>query len=434
MSLKLEGTTSKTGKYRRSTSYDISFPTMPSLTKKPNEATLIQKSGNHDVLVLTYSSTSELWFENIPTGLPIRFSWTQSGVTNNWHGYVSSISKVVASREEKTMELHCVGSSFPLKQRANRVFTDKTVTEVIEILAKENGMTFIGDAHERKFPQLTMAGHSYWEWIQEQAQRIGYVAFVDSSTLYFRKLGNVLQQRSTSVPILSMQELGGTYGTGFLSRTLEYFKVLKGDYIEDGSQLRSQKMVAGVNPITAEMHTSSGSPQDSQARLRTSRVRPLFSEYRSDQVILNDRDSKAAAELLSFASAYNIPAKVHAQGDSRLHPYFPVIIQGTGKQTDGYWLVREVVHTFKKQGSYMVDMTIVTDGIGQSENTFLRESDWDKVNKVNISEMLSQSSLSNTTPDNSEPQIRKVNPTILPSEEGFAGSPALWTRTAFRSM
>lgn len=216
MSLKLEGTHSKTGKYRRSTVYDISFPTMPSLTKKPNEVNLIQKCGHHDVLVLTYSSTSELWFENIPTGLPIRFSWTQNGLNQLWYGYVSSVSKVVASREEKTMELHCVGSSFPLKERANRVFTDKTVSEVVEIIAKENSMSFIGDMHERRFPQLTIAGHSYWEWIQEQAQRIGYVAFVDSSTIYFRKLGSVLQQRATSVPVLSMQELGEPTGQAFL--------------------------------------------------------------------------------------------------------------------------------------------------------------------------------------------------------------------------
>lgn len=434
MSLRLEGTHSKTGKYRRSTAYDISFPTMPSFTKKPNEASLIQKCGNHDVLVLTYSTTSELWFESIPTGLPVRFTWTQNGISKNWYGYVSSISKVVASREEKTMELHCIGSSFPLKERANRVFTDKSIPEVVERLAMENGMSFVGDSHERRFPQLTIAGHSYWEWIQEQAHRIGYVAYVDSSTIYFRKLERVIQHRSTSVPILSMQELGGTYGTGLLSRTLEYFKVMKGDYIEDGSPLRTQKLVAGINPITAEIHSASGSPQTANTRLRDSRVRPLFSEYRSDQVITNDKDGKAAAELLSFASAYNIPAKVRGQGDPRLHPYFPVIIQGTGKQTDGYWLVREITHTFQKQGTYMVDMIIVTDGVGPSENTFLRESDWDKVNRVNISEMLSQSSISSTTPDNSEPQIRKVTPTILPSQEGFAGSPALWTRTAFRSV
>jgi hypothetical protein len=150
-------------------------------------------------------------------------------------------------------------------------------------------------------------------------------------------------------------------------------------------------------------------------------------------VVQNTRDGKFSAEMLSFAAAYNIPAKVHAQGDPRLSPYFPVIIQGTGKQTDGYWLVREVTHTFKKQGEYLVDMVIVTDGIGQSENTFLRESDWDTVNTVNISEMLSYSSLSNTTPDNSEPQISKVSATILPSQQGFAESPALWTRTSFRS-
>jgi tRNA A37 threonylcarbamoyltransferase TsaD len=35
------------------------------------------------------------------------------------------------------MKIHCVGASYPLKQRATRVFYNSSVPEAVEVIAKE---------------------------------------------------------------------------------------------------------------------------------------------------------------------------------------------------------------------------------------------------------------------------------------------------------
>ena len=414
-------------KNRRGTTFRITFPTMPSLTREPRRVDLHQSQYHHDVLIISFMTTGLNWFEDIPTGLPVRFSWTQIGITKDWYGYVSFVSRTNASQQkEQTMEVHCVGSSFPLKGRANRVFTNSTIPEAAATIARELNLSFIGDSHPRRFPQLTMAGHSYWEWLAEQAKRIGFVLRVDGSNLYFRQLDKHVDSKITNVPVLYAGDTPSLYKNNFIEKTLDKFVVLRGDYIESGDNMRTEKVAGGVDINTSEAFSSSNTPTNVGDNLRTNLSDVLFSEYRSDQVNTVMSDADLVSEGASHLARLSMPAKVHAQGDPRMEPHAPVYVMGTSELTDGYWLIKDIVHTFKKYDDYIATMTIVTDGTGVNKVGAFRGRQSPTMSTVNINSLIEQSSGVNTLNTRSNTSLSQLSPSIIPSQQGFKRSPALW--------
>ena len=123
-----------TSKYRRGTTYSVSFPTVPSLTTLPRRVELIQESYRHDILIMEFSKTSDKWFALMKTGVPVKFSWTQGLISNTWVGYVSFTKKTVAGQIEEIMEVHCVGTTFALKDSATKVFRNKTIPQMVDEL------------------------------------------------------------------------------------------------------------------------------------------------------------------------------------------------------------------------------------------------------------------------------------------------------------
>ena len=414
-------------KNRRGTSFRITFPTMPSLNKEPRRVDLHQAQYQHDVLIISFKTTGFNWFEDIPTGLPVQFSWTQVGVTKDWYGYVAFVSRTNASQQiEQTMEVHCVGSSFPLKERANRVFTNSTIPEAAATIAREFNLNFIGDSHPRRFPQIMMAGHSYWEWLAEQAKRIGFVLRVDGSNLYFQQIDKYVDSKITSAPVLFSGDTPSLYKNSFLERTLDKFVVLRGDYIESGESLRTEKVTGGVDLDTSETFSSKKTPNNVGTDFRTKLSDVLFSEYRSDQVMSTISDAELMSEGAAQLARLSMPAKVHAQGDPRMAPHSPVYVMGTNELTDGFWLIKDIVHTFKKYDDYIATMTIVTDGTGKNKVGAFRGRQSPTISTVNINSLIEQSNGVSTLNTRYTTGLAQLSPAIIPSEQGFKRSPALW--------
>jgi phage protein D len=423
MSTNLSHLNNPKSKPRRVTKFKLSFPTIPSLLKEPRKVDLYEKQGNHDVLVVTFTTTGQTWFDTVQTGVPVQFHWNQGSLERTWYGYVSSISKTVApSQRERLMEVHCIGSSFPLKERATKTFTDVTVSEVAAIIAQENGLGFVGDKDSRKFPQLVIAGHSYWEWLQEQAKRIGFAMFVSENTLYFRNFDSIINQNVTSIPTLYSDNSSSTYRGQYLDRTLDEFEVMKSEYAENSDHLRTEKNLSGVNPLTGEMVSSVSSPGDSGDKLRSNVSDVLFSEYRTDQVVLSNKDAESASKGAASMARFNLPARVKCAGDPRFRPYYPVRVLGTGNLTDGYWVIKEAHHIFQKFGDYNVTMKIVTDGTGANNVTNFRGNENRDVSTVNIPERLAfpMHQL------NKDIKLVTSAPGFLPGKQGFKRTPALW--------
>lgn len=415
---------------RRVTSYQVSFPTLPSLFSvipQPAEITIVQKERAHDVVVLTWFRTNSQALANLKTGVPVYFEWTKGAVKNSWHGYVSFVSAEMSSANKKVMEVHCVGASFPAKKQEMRVFKNKTIPQVAETLAKELGFNFKGEPNPRVFKQLTISGQSYWEWMSEQARRIGYVMYVEGLDLIFKPIDKVIDYASTEAPVLAyfapMVPTDGLYE----DKTLDYFKVLNGEYVE-GMELRNTKTVAGVNPVTGKEFSSSKTPARTGKAVRKNVNDTFFTEQQTSQVVHDSTSARVAAEGAAHLARFTTPAVVKCQGDPRIRPYKPVYVTGVDKEVDGFWIPLSVRHVMKITGEYNIEMKVATDGVGPTVSSSTRNASTANLGTVNLQAALNNGGRNPSVVKKSDIKLKLRTVLVTERNQGYNRTPTSWTK------
>jgi phage protein D len=418
-------------KYRRGTATNVQFPSLPSLTTQPAMIDLYQKQYQHDILTLEYRSESPLWIDTLKTGTPVSFTWRQETVVKNWIGYVSSIQKVNAPQRTNIMQVVCVGATFPMKQRVTRIFENKTIPQVVQLIAEGFGFSVLTDSHPQVFDQLAITGNSYWEWINEQAKRIGYGVIVDGMNFVFRPLDKLINMTFSNAPVMSLGNAGAPFNTQYLDRTLDQFKIILGDNVEASSNWRAVKNVGGVDPETSELFLSKSSPAEGSDPLRETVSPVLFDEFRTDRVI-NSRVASDQAALAAAAMArFGIPATIMGQGDPRIRPFGVIYVAGTGVTTDGYWMVTEARHKFHKIGDYMIDLSVSTDGVGDAVvETPFRTRSVDGAGTVNLNEASISGQISSLSFEFSDVALKDYTPINSESLQGYLTSPKRWKSEA----
>jgi hypothetical protein len=293
------------------------------------------------------------------------------------------------------MKVYCVGSSFVLKQRKTKTYKDKTIPEIAASIAKENNLKFVGENHSRRFSQLVISGHTQWEWLHEQANRIGYVMYVQGTNLVFRPIDKIIDETSSDAPVFQMWDSTIPKQSAHPDRTLDHFKVMVGENIEGYGPDRASKQIGGVNPVTGESFTAKRSPSETGSGIRELLSDTLFNDFNSDQVANSKLDAKNAAESSAHLARFNIPAKILGQGDPRVSPYKLIYVEGSGNQTDGFWVVNEVTHRLFFSGIYSLEMLVLTDGTQKNKKNPKRSSDKQVIGFINVNQLMAtQSSFS----------------------------------------
>lgn len=413
-------------KFRRGTSFSVRFPTLPSLTAQPRRVDLYEEQWAHDLLKMEFSAESPLWFASLKTGVPVQFNWTQDTLSRSFIGYVSNVSKVDAPQRQTSMVVTCIGGTYPLKERVTRVFKNSTIPQAVQQIVEGFGFNFVGIDHPQLFTQLVIAGQSYWEWINEQAKKIGYGVVVDGMAFIFKPLDNLINLGFTNAPVLAIGDKRVPYNVQFLDRTLDYFKVISGDHVQDNADSRAVKNVGGVDPLTAKPFLAEQNPGESGTNLRANVSDVLFSEYRTERVINDPSAAQTAAEDAAELARFSIPARVQCQGDPRIRPFGTVQVSGTGSLTDGYWVVREARHMFHKIGDYIMELTVATDGLGQTVQNGFRTRGTNPVGTVNLVEVLSNSTTPIVELGQNKAVLRTSSLIIKEHEQGFKRTPTLW--------
>jgi hypothetical protein len=352
------------------------------------------------------------------------FRWSQGTHRNEWVGYVSYVSVSNKTGREKTMQVHCVASSYPLKQKVTKVFKNKTIPQAVAELVRPYGFSFVGDSHARKFDQLVVSGHSIWEWIQEQAKLIGFAVVVEGTTFYFKKLDNLIDTKSSSAPVLNFFNTDQPMNSQAIDRTLDSLQVLRGEHIEGQAVNRTNKVVSGVDPVTGKIFKSKKTPNRSGKALRSSVNDVLFDEYQTGQVVNSHTAAVSMAEGAATAARMTMPAKIVGQGDPRIRPFSPVFIAGTGEATDGYWIIKEVHHMFHKIGDYQIEAVVATDGIGRTKQGALRQDPQGVVGVVDLNAALISKKQKRAAKQGTRLEVK--SPIIKQGNQGFNRTPARW--------
>jgi len=411
-------------KYRRSTSYSVVFPTAPSLKAQPSSVELKQEKGCHDILTLKFKRPSAFWFEVLKTGTPVVFTWNQNGSVASWFGYVNVVTKQSASQVEQDFKVVCVGTSYILKAKSQRVFKNSTIAEAAEKIAKEFKFKFVSIPTSRRFTTLAMTGQSYWEWLQQQAARIGYVCLVRNGVLYFTPAEKLIDMFIPTSAILQAEPLATPSDTKLLDRTLDSFTILNSDYLDhDLLPQRTSRVTSGVNPVTGQVFGSKSAPNTHRKPLRQKETPVLIDAY-SEEVVHSSTSAKHAAYEEARSVQFSTVAQVVGQGDPRIHPYSTVLVQGTGIETDGYWVVASVTHTFFYTGQYSIEGRVISDGLGKTISTPVRRPDGNPHGTVNLT-TVALNSLRDTAP--SVMRLTSKANSLVESQQGFSQLGTSWS-------
>jgi hypothetical protein len=219
--------------------------------------------------------------------------------------------------------------------------------------------------------------------------------YVQGTNLVFRPVDKLIDEFSTDAPLYQMWDPTIPKQFNQVDRTLDSIEVMVGENIEYAGTSRANKQIGGVNPITGKSFTAKKSPGKTGQGVRKSISATLFDDYNSEQVANSKSDAKNAAEGSAHLARFNLPAKASGQGDPRVHPYKVVYVEGTGTQTDGYWLVNKVIHKFSSVGVYNTEMWIAIDGTEQNQKNAKRNGDKRVIGQINLKQLMAtQSSFS----------------------------------------
>lgn len=350
---------------RINTTYSVTYPEFPATTLQPYQILLHQEERSHDIAVLKYQIFSNFFFKALKTGTPVTFSWRNSPKNKGvFVGHVVKVKRLKAAQAQQELEIHCVASSFALKQTKSNTWKNKTASDIVKDIGNQTKIKTVVTPNSTKFSQISQYGKSYWEFLNELAFKIGYVLYVKDAVLYFQDLDEVIDKQVGSIPLLNFETEFAPPFHSPIERTLDKFEPIVSDLVEDDDQPRkSNKVLSGVDPITAKLYGTKKAPTSSKG-LKKAQSEIIFDDNTSFDVTNSKMFADSLAKGKADRARMSMPAKFSSQGDSRIRPYGVVEISGIDETTDGYWLVRSVTHTMNKVGHYQCEGVLVTDGRG----------------------------------------------------------------------
>lgn len=343
-------------------SFSVEYSDIPSFNIPPQRVVMYQKMGAHDVVHITYPRFSKVFTKAMATGAPVKIVWRNDKVKGEFVGYVSKVNVPTMQKIERTTTVICIGATFFLKERANKVWLNKTATDIATEVAKKYNLKPDVTPHPARFSQQSLSGQSYWEKLNELAYKIGYAVKSDGVQLHFHPIDKMIDMFATSPAVLSFTDFLSSPAFAYEAPTLDYFDAGMTDHDETLTQARTEKKVSGINPITGKTYTVTSSPNKIGKALRTSTKDAIFSTVETETVSESHGMARYRAEGHAQHSRLGVKAMGTAQGDPRISPYRTVLVDGTGEETDGSWVITEATHHLHRDGRYQVEFSCRVDG------------------------------------------------------------------------
>lgn len=349
----------------------MEFPDFPDFDQKPFKTVIHQEMGKHDVVELTFNIPDKFYTEVFSTGTPVKITWNNEKYIGKFYGYLSTVKSTTQKTTLNPIVMTCIGATFPLKRRGSKIWKNKTAPQIVKDIAKTFKLVAKVKDTKVKYNQQSLVGHTYWQKLNELARREGYALHAVNTTLYFKPIDEMIQEFSTSIPILEFSERWIEELLGESSQ-LDLFHSTIGDYVETGVHKKTSKLVAGVNPITGKPYKKVTNPKSTGKSIRKKNQEPLFEENDPWTVVESDAMSTHLSKGRANLGRLNIPGKGIAHGDPRIAPWRTIEILGTGAATDGFWLVNSATHKIFADSRYQVEFTCLTDGTGFNSTGTMR--------------------------------------------------------------
>jgi phage protein D len=217
-------------------------------------------------------------------------------------------------------------------ERKTREFLDQTDAEIVEVIARENGLIPApsGDVHIR-YDHVYQQNQTDLEFLRVRAARIGYEVLVDDTTLLFRK-------REVASPLLLTKgwRPGDSRLQRFHARLSTTNTVQR--VIVHGFDPQGQEHVGQATAPTLLLVP--GDPQPDLVLGRTV-------HFTVDQPIFSTEEASAIAKSkLEEATLSYLTGEAEAKGQPKLKAGIVVKIDGAGDRFDGQYSVAGVRHRY----------------------------------------------------------------------------------------
>jgi phage protein D len=407
---------------RRGSSFKVVYPDLPAITLPPRSITLIQEMGKHDILEIYYARFSSALETAIKSGVPVEITWKNDKVSGKFLGYAISVSHPTTQKLERGVTIRCVGSSYPLKERASKIWINKTASEIAIEIANKFKLSPKVTPSPVRFTQQSLSGHSYWEKLNELANRIGYGVQVIGGELHFHPIDKMINQFMTTIPIMMFKDPMKSPSSQYSAPTLDYFEPEIGDYNESLNYSRTENTVGGVDPVTGKPHLSKTSSNKVGKNIRKATKAPLFSSIETHTVVASNAMARSLSEARAQMGRLAIPAMGIGQGDPRIAPWATIEVRGTGNVSDGFWIVKKVEHFIHVDGRYQAEFTVLSDGVGQNKPNVFRPSNAGGVPVRNVKNELATAKKKKPT----STKLSGATAMLTQASGGFKVTPRKW--------
>ena len=407
---------------RYGTNFQVIFPDFPTFKQAPQWFRLTQEQGKQDVIEIAYASFDNHFQSAFKTGVMFRVKWATEYAKGEWVGYVYNGDNTTQATISRNVMLRGVGASFPLKEGGNKIWKNKTAPEIVQDICKQYKLKAVVDKSNVRFGMQSLVGTTKWEKIQELANRIGFQAHVSGTTLYFQRIDRLIDQFMSVIPVMSYSDGSVDSETMVAAQTLDKFTAKLGDLSETGANRKTDKIVHGIDPVTGKSHTHTARPTRVGKNVRENVQESLFKEVSTTVVAESRALAKELAEGMAHLGRFSMVGHGEGQGDPRIAPYRTVEINGTGKNSDGFWVVKRAEHFVTFEGRYTVVFDCMTDGIGKNKSGVFRKTQASVIGTRDVAyEMATGGKQAPSTPTMSVRQ-----PLINETRGGFNTSLSRW--------
>lgn len=407
---------------RFGTSFEVTFPEFPTFKTAPQWVRLTQEQGKQDVIEIAYASFDKHFQNALKTGVTLRLTWRTAYAKNEWVGYVYHGDDTTQSTLKRNVIIRGIGGSFPLKKGGNKIWKNKTAPEIVQDICKQHKIKAVVDKSNVRFGMQSLVGITQWEKVQELANRIGFHAYVSNTTLYFQRIDRLIDQFSSVIPVMSYHDGSVNAGVIFEAQTLDHFVSRTGDLSEDSGNIKSEKIIHGIDPVTGKSHSHTANPTKVGRNVRTTTTDPLFQEVLTTVVADTKEVAKELSEGMAHLARFAYRGEGKGQGDPRIAPYKTVEIKGTGANSDGFWVVNRAEHFLTYDGRYTVEFKCMTDGMGKNKGGKFRVKNASVVPTRDVAyEMATGGAQAPSTPT-----LRSREPLVVQTRGGFTTTQTRW--------
>jgi len=402
--------------------FEVEYPNYATFDVLPQSIVMHQEMGKHDVVEIIYPPINKALLKAIRTGSPVKITWGNDKVTETFFGYIADAAPKATSNRNRETKIRCVGASYPMKQGDNKIWTNKSASDIVIEIAKKFKLKPIVTQHPTLFSQQSLSNQSYWQKVKELGDKIGYGYQVIGTELHFHPIDKMIDQFMTVIPVMAYADPLFEPQNYFNSNTLDRFEPVLGDYVERTKNNKTTKIVSGTDPVTGRTYRSSTSPKDVGKKIRKNVSAPIFQRLETDIVTGNAAVAISLSKAKAQLARLSIPAHAESQGDPRIAPWKTVEVRNTGGITDGFWVVQKVTHRMNFNGTYSCEFTCLSDGTDDNSSVTSRPSSAGSVPTRNIANELSTSS----GPASKPTKLSTSTAQIKQTDTGFVLSPQRW--------